>query len=194
VGMVGFILMNADRWIAAQWLSPDRFAQYAFAWTVLLVGQSMQLLVNASVFPLLARRFGASGPASAYRACTWVSCALLLIGALLAVPSWVLLDAAIDRWFPAYQPALELLPLFIMVAVLRLSDFWTSFLIVVGREARLLVLNLVAGVSSAVIWWLWASPHAQSGLSLWQIGVLATMLAAMNYLLTSAAAWHAARN
>jgi O-antigen/teichoic acid export membrane protein len=192
LGIVNFVLMNADRWIAAQWMTPERFAQYAFAWTSLLVAQSLQLLINASVFPLLARRHAQFGAAPSFRVCVWVSCAMLLAGVAFGLPAWWVADAVIGRWFPDYKAASELLPLFIVVAVLRISDFWTSYLVIAGLEARLLALNLIAGAGAIVLWWLWAAPSGQPAADLRQIGVLALLLTVINYLLATAAAWQAA--
>jgi O-antigen/teichoic acid export membrane protein len=192
VGMVAFMLLNADRWVAAQWLSAERFAQYAFAWMLLMVAQSAQLLVNSSVFPLLARRYGMLGVGAAYRLCATVSWALLSVGTLLALPAWLLLDMGINRWFSEYRAAAELVPLFIAVAVLRVSDYWSSFMMIVGFEDRLLVLNVLGGLGAALIWLLWTRPWELS-VELWQIGLLAALLTGVNYLITCAAATKVAR-
>ena len=192
LGWVGFVISNADRWIGAEWLSASDFAHYAFAWTVLMVAQSGQLLVNASVFPLLARRYAKHGSHIAYRTCVWVSGGLLVLGALLSFPFWVMLDAGIVRWFPAYRPALELIPLFVILAVLRVSDYWTSFMIIVGQEALLLGLNIVAGIVASLGWVIWVRPW-QGAIALWDIGLLAVVLGAVNYAVTGAACWLVSR-
>ena len=192
LGVVSFTIMNLDRWIAAQWLTPARFAQYAFAWTVLMVAQSAQLLVNASVFPLLARRYGRFGLGPTYRACARVSWALLACGAVLGLPSWLLLEAGVGRWYPDYRAAAELIPLFLFVAVVRVSDYWSSFMIIAGFEARLLIANLSASVAAGLIWVLWVRASTEPDLSLSEIGLLAALLTAINYLVTLAASWRAA--
>jgi O-antigen/teichoic acid export membrane protein len=194
LGVVSFTIMSLDRWIAAQWLTPARFAQYAFAWTVLMVAQSAQLLVNASVFPLLARRYGRLGLGPTYRTCARVSWGLLACGALLGVPSWLLLEAGVGRWYPDYRAAAELIPLFLFVAVLRVSDYWSSFMIIAGFEARLLIANLSASVAAGLIWLLWVRASTEPDLSLSEIGLLAALLTAISYLVTLAAAWRAARS
>jgi O-antigen/teichoic acid export membrane protein len=192
VGMLAFMLLNADRWVAAQGLSSERFAQYAFAWLLLTAAQSVQLVVSSSVFPLLARRYGTLGVGAAYRLCASVSWALLLGGALLGLPAWALLDMGINRWFAEYRAAIELLPLFIAVAVLRVSDYWSSFLMIVGFENRLLALNVLGAAGAALAWLLWVRPWEQP-VGLWHIGLLAALLTGVNYLVTCIAALQVAR-
>jgi O-antigen/teichoic acid export membrane protein len=188
VSVVTFLLMNADRWIAAQWLKSEQFAQYAFAWTVLLIGQATQSLVSAAAYPMLARRYALFGRQSAYRACTLVSGGLLIGGAVCAVPAWAIVTFAITRWFPAYASALDLVPLFIAVAVLRVSDMWSGFLVIVGVEARLLALNLCAIVLAGMLWLASAQPWKHA-VGAWELGILAAFLSLTNYGLTAIAAW-----
>jgi O-antigen/teichoic acid export membrane protein len=143
ISAVNFALLNVDRWTAAAWLPPAAFAQFAFAGVVLLVAQSAQGIINASVYPMLARRFALQGPAAAFRLCSRTSVGTLAGGLLLAWPGYYLSARAIQRWFPAYEPAIGLLGLLLAAAVLRLSDFWSSFLMVCGHEERLLRINLL---------------------------------------------------
>jgi O-antigen/teichoic acid export membrane protein len=192
VTTTGFVLLNADRWAAAELLASPRFAQYAFAWMLLMVAQSVQVVFNASVFPLLARRFANFGRAGAFRVCARVSFALLLIGILLAAPTMWALDAAIERWFPAYSATRALLPLFLLVAILRVSDFWSSFLIIVGLERRLLLIGVIVGTLVAGSWAAWIRPWSTE-VQLTQLAALAAALALCGYASTLLGAWHAVR-
>lgn len=193
VTVAGFLLVSADRWVAAQSLQPAQFAQYAFAWTVLMIAQSLQVVVNASVYPMLARRFATQQAAGAFRVCVQVS--LVLLGACLAgaLPTWWLLDLAVTRWYAAYAPALPLLPLFIAIAALRLSDFWSSFMVIVGRERQLLALNIGAGLTALVVWLVWSRPWSGSGLALWDIAVLGALFAVCNHAAVALSAWRIGR-
>ena len=190
VASLGFLMINADRWLAAQWLETALFGQYAFAWTVLMVAQSLQVVINASLFPLLARRFAHLGPAAAYRIGAKASLGMLLVGGLAALPVWYLLDAAILRWFAVYSGARTLLPAFLAIAVLRVSDFWSSYLVIVGKEARLLGLNLLTALGTGLVWWVWRRPDAASVGPL-DIAALAMLLAVAGYAVAAAAAWRA---
>ena len=192
VASLGFLVINADRWLAAQWLPASAFAQYAFAWLLLMVAQSVQVVINASLYPMLARRYAIEGGLHAFGMSARASLGLLAGGALLAVPLWTLLDLAIARWFPAYGEARSLLPVFLVIAVLRVSNFWSSYLVVVGREGRLLILNLMSAGAAAATWWLLAPPSAGE-LRADQIALLALLLSASGYAVVALAAWHHAQ-
>jgi O-antigen/teichoic acid export membrane protein len=142
IGVVAFLTINVDRWVGADRLSRTDFAQYSFAWIVLAAAQSAQNLINASVYPMLARRLAANGRAAAFRICRIVSLSVLTIGLLAAFPAWLLADYILRHWFPAYSNAGGLIMTFFAVALLRVSDFWSSFLLIVGRERALLTLNV----------------------------------------------------
>lgn len=189
VSVVGFLHVNADRWAAAEALAPNRFALYAFAAIVLTVAQSVQSMINASVYPMLSRRCAMAGPRVAFRLAAGLSIAALAGGLLLAIPGLFAAGHVIDRWFPAYTASAGLLTLFFGIAVLRVSDFWTSFLMVSGHEARLLMLDglvLVAGLSA---WMLYLSGHRSQHSDLAVYGMLAVVLALGHYLCSAAMAW-----
>lgn len=189
---LGFLMINVDRWLAAQRLPPSAFAQYAFAWTLLMVAQSLQVVINASLFPMLARRYARDGGKSAFSISARASLGLLAGGVLAALPSWALLDFAIARWFEAYADARSLLPMFLVIAVLRVSDFWSSYLIVIGRDGRLLILSILGAVVAVAAWWPLAQPTAGT-LRTSQVALLALLLAASSYVVTALAAWGCAR-
>lgn len=189
VASFGFLASNADRWFAAQQLTVSAFAQYSFAWTVLMVAQSLQVVVNAFLFPLLARCFAIRGGGIAYLTTVKASLSLLGFGTLMAVPLWVLLDYFIGRWFVAYQDASSLLPVFLVIAVLRLSDFWSSYLLVIGHETRLLALNVLSA-SLAIVIWLLSIRVDPNLIQIKQVALLALLLATISYAVVAWAAWH----
>lgn len=191
VSAIAFVLINIDRWVAAQWLSPRHFALYAFAWTLLMVAQSTQVIVASALYPLLARRFAEAGVKTAFGLSARASLGLLAAAGAAAAPVWWMLDAAIARWFEDYSQARSLLAPFLLVAALRVSDFWSSFLLVVGRETRLLVLQLAAAAVALPVWWgLVAATGAQD---LGRVALLAVVLGCAGYVACAAAAWLTAR-
>jgi O-antigen/teichoic acid export membrane protein len=193
VTMISFVVLNADRWIAAQLLVRRAFAEYAFAWTILLVSQASQAVINASVYPLLARRFAGVGTMAAYRVATYASLTLLSVTAIFAMPAYWAISAAIRHWFPTYSDARALLPIFMFVAVLRLSDFWSSFLLITRLERRLLLINLSSGVIAAAIWLVWVGARIHTGLDTQDVAALAALLTTIGYIGTAASAWRARR-
>lgn len=175
---IGFAFVNADRWLAAQLLQPAAFALYAFAWTLLLVAQSAQAVINASVFPMLARRFAHAGPAAAFNLCASVSIGLLLAGLLVCWPAGLLLELLVLRWFPAYAESRGVMGIFLWVAVLRVSDFWSGYLIVLGRETRLLLVYLGVGVLVVLGWMQAVRPGTNGAITIENIAWLALAFSA----------------
>lgn len=186
---IGFGLLNADRWLASDRLDPAGFANYSFAWIVLSIAQSAQAVINASVYPLLARRFAEYGREVAFGVCLRVSVSILAVGAVMAVPLYLAVDYGIHRWYPRYSDALALIPLFLAIAVLRASDFWTSFLLIAGLEARLLRLNLGAMAFSMLAWVALVRPWNAEPATLQQVSWLAALLTLSAYLTAARASW-----
>jgi hypothetical protein len=183
-----FVLLNVDRWAAASWLPADQFAQLAFAGVVLLIAQSAQGMVNASVYPMLARRFALHGSTAAFRLCSRVSLSGLAAGILLAWPAYLACAFAIRRWYPAYEPSIALLAPLLAAAVLRVSDFWSSFLMICGHERRLLWINiLVVGIGS--LGWLALESRGGFSPSAAALCRLTLVLAACSHLATALAAF-----
>jgi O-antigen/teichoic acid export membrane protein len=193
VAMISFAVLNADRWVAAETFKPEGFSQYAFAWTLLTIAQSIQLVINASAFPFLARTFATSGVAPTYRLCMTMSCTLLICSIAMSFPIWMLCRFGVSRWFSAYKASLILVPLFIAAAGLRIADFWSSFIVIIGYEARLILANLTAIILSLGLWAVWVRPWVSANIGLWQIGLLAALFSACNYLFVMGAAWYARR-
>ncbi len=189
VSSISFFLFNADRWIAAEKLSTTAFGQYAFAWIVLIVAQSVQLVISASIFPLLARVFAINGLQSSFIMCAKVSLSTFFLGALLLLPLWLILNYSIEKWFVLYAASRSFLPIFLVVAVFRMSDFWSCYLVVIGRETQLLVLNLLSVTIAAFAWWLFVMPK-EGALDASQIAVFSLFLAVIGYTFTVFTAWY----
>ena len=188
---IGFALLNADRWLASERLDPGGFASYSFAWVVLSIAQSAQAVINASLYPLLARRFAEYGRRVAFGVCLRVSASILAAGAVMVVPLYLILDYGIHRWYPGYSDARALIPLFLATAVLRVSDFWTGFLLIVGLERGLLRLNLCAMVFGVLVWVALVRPWSGEPVTLQQVSWLAALLTLSAYLTAAGAAWRA---
>jgi O-antigen/teichoic acid export membrane protein len=191
VSLLAFALTYADRWGAASVLGAHDFANYAFAGTVLAIGLSAQSLVNASVFPMLARLYAREGQRACFVLCSRLSLIALVGGLVLAVPAYFVLDWAVRRWYPAYDVALALLAPFLLVAAFRVSDFWSSYMMITGFQGRLLKTNLLAGAAAAALWALLARPWAGAGPA--QFAMLAVLLAVIGYAAVVFASWRCSR-
>jgi len=188
VSGIGFVIMNADRWVAADRLDLRGFAHYSFACIVLLVAQALQVVINASAYPLLARSFASDGRGGALRLSAMLSGIALVLALVCAVPAWAVLAYAIPRWFPAYSDAVGLLPLFLGVALLRVSDFWSSYLLIIGREGRMLALNAGVAIVGVGIWAALVRPWSAPSLPLHDVALLAVAMAVCGYLAVAGSA------
>jgi O-antigen/teichoic acid export membrane protein len=150
--LVAFTSLNVDRWMGAALLDKAHFAVYAFAAVVLAMAQLAQSVISAGAFPLLARRVTQFGEAHAIRLAAAWSLGALACGLLAAVPGALFIEPAIARFFPNYGTAVAPILILIPAALLRVSDFWSSFLIVAERELLLLFGQVVALCATFSLW------------------------------------------
>jgi len=189
IGIVAFVQLNVDRWLAAGRLDVNGFAQYSFAWVVLSLAQSAQAVINASVYPALARRRAEHGDRTAFGACCRASVLMLALGIAAALLLSPLLQRSIDRWYPQYAHANALVPVFLAVGVLRVSDFWSSFLLIAGRERHLLLVNVSSLIVALVGWLALVPSHGLPESELLSVGWLAALVSSINYLGLVGGSW-----
>jgi O-antigen/teichoic acid export membrane protein len=193
VMVVSFSLINIDRWLAALLLGVGSFAQYSFAWIILTLAQSAQLIISAALFPLMARRYAKTGRSSAYRLCMSATISILVFGFILSLILVQGLAYLVNRWYSNYIEALGLLPWFLAIAVFRMSDFCSGFLLVCGRESLLLGINIVAAVFGLIIWFNIVNPVLGTPLTLFDIGLLPILLSFISFIAVASGAWFVQR-
>jgi len=145
-GALAYLQTSADRWVANSVLGPEGFAAYSFAWILLLAAGQAQVIINSAAFPWMARRVARAGSAAAFASTSLLSILTLLLGAVTMVPVLLMAYWAVPLYWPHLAASVRLLPLFAICAVLRVSDFWSSFLVVSGNERRLLASSLIGTV------------------------------------------------
>lgn len=186
--IIAAISVQADRWISSVSLSPIDFAHYSFAWIIMIFALSAQALINASVYPMIARRFALAGASSAYRLAALASSATLVVCAILIVPSVLVANSVIGRFFPGYEDAATLVPILAAAGIFRVSDFWSTFLIVAGRERSALLATVVSLTVTFALWYL-AIEREQ--LRPVHLAYLALSIAAVTYVVAFAMCWYA---
>lgn len=139
---------QVDRWMSSILLGSEAFAQYAFAWIVMIFALSVQALINALVYPMIARKYALQGPDAAYKLALQVSSASLIAFGLAAPAGYFAAAFLVRLYFPDYQSSIALLPMIAIAAVLRVSDFWSSYALVAGLERRLVA---ATGLSLLVV-------------------------------------------
>lgn len=176
--LVMFASFNVDRWIAAETLSRDAFGIYAFGWLTLLAAQSVQGLLNSGLLPLLSRRRASSLESSAHRLTTLVSTALLVAGLAAVFPTAWALTWVVEHWMPQYDQVRSLWLPMLLAAVFRVSDFWSSLLLVIEREGYLLAVQCAAvgGACLGYLAWLASGTGGPSAVSLAWLAAVAAAL------------------
>ncbi len=151
--LAGAVSIQADRWLSSVTLPAAVFAQYSFAWVVVIAALYVQALINASVYPVMAQRFALAGPARTFRFAALSSAVLLACCIVAAVPSLLVANALVAAYLPKYEPALSILPLLTVAAILRVCDFFSSLAIIAGRERQMLVVTIVTSGATLALWY-----------------------------------------
>lgn len=181
VSTVGFLMLNGDRWIAASVLNHEDFAMYAFAGIVLLIAQSLQSVINVSVFPHLAQTFVIVGKrATAFKAIRF-SIITLTLSILLSAIAYSPVNYIIEVFFPKYIATHEFIALFFLAAALYVSDFLTSYLIIAGRERQLLMIRVSVIILSAIFYLIYSGLDF-SGIRAISIAWVALIVSTLNFL------------
>lgn len=189
VGAIGFVITNTDRWLAVEAFDRQLFGVYSFGWIILMISQSAQTVVNASAYPLLARRFATDGYQGAFRICKYLSFGALAVAAAVLGPAWFLADWGVHRWFSSYSPVTEILPLLFLVALVRISDFWSSYLLIVGQEMRMLGINIGIVFVGSVVWLIITRPWL-GAVTLTDVALLAVIFAVLSHCTSAVLAWY----
>jgi O-antigen/teichoic acid export membrane protein len=186
--LLGFLTSAADRWLAAFFLDLKQFGYYAFAWTSIAMAQTFQFLINASLFPLISRRYWSSSSREAFRLSAYLSLGLAGLGALAAAALAPFVQLVVDQWFPQQTGAAALVEPLLIAAVFRVADFWSSFLLVIRREGLLLYLQIATLLGAGAIYWIATLARGQAPTAQ-TLAYLAVGLAAGNFVLCGAAAF-----
>ena len=187
--ILSFLSISADRWLAADRLSGEEFGLYSFAWISLVAALSIQALLNAGLFPLIARRQAVGSNAKAFRITAIVSGGLLIVGLITAFTANALATWAIPRWYPQYINALPLLPPLLLAAAFRVSDFWSSYLIVIHWHNILLKTQFLLVLIPFLYYW-WLRSEESSWMQVpYNFSVIALYLAIGSYILNAIAAF-----
>jgi O-antigen/teichoic acid export membrane protein len=179
--------VQLDRWLSSAVLPIQEFASYSFAWIAMIAALSAQALVNASIYPMIARRFALSGRKAAYRLTFLISFGMLAACLVPAVICVFVADFLIARYYPAYLDATALVPILALAAIFRISDFWSSFLIIDGKERSTLVATTLSLLGTVAVWY-----FAIGGqFSPVHLAYLAAAISAVTYVIPFTLSWHA---
>jgi len=87
----------------------------------------------------------------------------------------------IFRFYPKYLDAIPLIPILAIAAAFRISDFWSSFLVIRDRENTSLLINMATAGTAFAIWLLtrFGADTPEAG-----IAYMAAFVAAFTYVIS----------
>ncbi len=183
--VLSFLSVSVDRWFAANFLSGEDFGLYSFAWISLSAALSIQALLNAGFFPLLARKRVTESNKKVWHLTAIFSGGLLIIGLIAAFIANALAVWAIPIWYPKYVSTLPFFLPLLLAAAFRVSDFWSSFLIIIHRQKSLLVLQFLLILIPITYYWLSLMELSEVQHVPKNFALLALFLSAGNYIVTA---------
>ena len=193
VSSLGFLVLNVDRWVGAHWLSANQFGNYAFAWTLLSIAQSIQNIINASFYPILSQQYALNGRQESFKYTLRVAAITFITGAFFSMLSYGIFSVLIDKAYPNYSNSKTLLPYFFIIISFRISDFWSSFLIVTRQDQKLFFIMLFT-TSFIIAMWAVTKEFNFQILTIKDVGALALFVTVANYIMSALFAWKSSKS
>ena len=131
-----YSMMTFDKWLGVLVLSSATYAHYAVGILFLMTLETLQMILNISIFPILSRIVGKGDYAHAYRLTVKLSFTLLFLGLLAYYPLTSLLQIILRLFLPEYLQSVSLIKILILAGVIRLSDFFSTFCILIDKELK----------------------------------------------------------
>lgn len=142
VTVVGAFLQFADRLLASSLLPPEDFSKYSYFSLAVLGGLSIQQLVNTRVITVLPEMC-AENPVRGFIYTTKITAAMTI---LLLVALYAAMYLLQSPWFAASWVKQDYFigTLFVLIALVRSIDFFSSFLLAMGRKHLLFLIQLTS--------------------------------------------------
>lgn len=133
-----YITSNVDRWFGVSFLSKIGYGELSFLMIFITAALSVQALLNAGLFPQLSRLHSESS-LEALKFTRKFSLALLAISLLLSFTIFVPIKYMVLKFFPHYGHLVHLIPVILIAACFKVSDFWGSLLLL--KKSKLLLIS-----------------------------------------------------
>ncbi|NRP60360.1 hypothetical protein XMD564_001972 [Marinobacterium sp. xm-d-564] len=146
--LVSFGAENIDRWLSVFFLDKPSQALYSFSMIIVLAAQSFQVVLNSSLYPILAQK--PERMKENYILILKIAFTLIISGFLCYIPFSYFLEFYLPIYFADYVDILNFFPLVYTLAIIRVSDFWSSYLLICRRE-RILICIALIGIFNFII-------------------------------------------
>ncbi len=179
VSITGYLCANIDRWYGVLYLDSKSFSYYSFAGIILISAYSVQAVINSFFYTVLVRAYAEKGKLEAFRYVFRLSSALLLLGIVISFPAYWITQLIINNLWMQYAESIRILPYLFIISAMAVSDFYTSYLIVVREEVKLLILKLTVTLVGFFFWWVFFITEQDA---LLRVTLLGFIVALFNYL------------
>jgi len=142
--LAGYLVINMDKWIAAYFLDIKEFAKYSYVSIILSVALSVQAIISSSFFPLIAKKLKLFSTAYAFKYTLKVSFIVISFGILSIPVIYFTFTSFTKLWYPDYDDTKYILLFFIFISILRVSDFWSGYILLVGKAEALIIINAIS--------------------------------------------------
>lgn len=139
------ILYLLDRWIGVATLSSHEYGIYAVGLIVLTSFEMLQSVIAVPAFPTLSRMLADGNRLEAYKLVSRISIGILVVGLACSVPSIWILEYTVREFLPQYMESILVLKFTLLAGVIRVSNFFATFSILVNRERTTARIYLIFG-------------------------------------------------
>ena len=176
-----YITSNVDRWFGVNFLSKTGYGELSFLMIFITAALSVQALLNAGLFPQLSRLHSESS-LDALKFTRKFSLSLLVITLLLSFSLLLPIKYMVLKFFPHYGHLVHLIPVILIAACFKVSDFWGSLLLL--KRSRLLLISQC--VSLIIVFICFASGFVFMGKDVGSLIYLTSFISGVCYFLNMA--------
>lgn len=143
ISILAFLMQNGERYLANSHLSLTAFAVLSFGLIIPNIANTIQAIINSSIFTNQVLRFSDYGKKSVIRYSLKISLVFAVIFSVVSIPMYFISEIAIQEYYPTYIQILPYLPIIFAAFVIRSSDFVSNIFIIINKPFYVVVVNLI---------------------------------------------------
>lgn len=143
-----------DRWLGAVTLSDTKFGVYSAAALFLTGYQTLQAVLNVSVYPRMSRLIAHQDIQQAFGVAKRISLFMWAVTIILYLPCLLIAKYLVLKLWPDYSGIEVLIPVLMLAGTLRAGDYFGSFCILCNAEmivARKLMFFYIMAVLAVIV-------------------------------------------
>ncbi|MGD1862380.1 MAG: hypothetical protein ACFB0E_20730 [Leptolyngbyaceae cyanobacterium] len=142
------VMTSLDRWIGIFVLTDEEYGIYATGLIFLAAMDTIQVMINQYIFPLMSRTVGLEGYTAAYALTKKMTFLFLGLGFILFIPITVGIRIVVVLALPQYTESLNIIPIFVLMGIFAISNFSISFCSLCNLEKAI---SFIFSIYSALI-------------------------------------------